>query len=90
LIKTYHSKSIKKEIIKRGYVPHIPYKREIGQLRKITDQKRYSPSKDKRGVVERTNAWWHNRFRKLFTRYEEKFENYLGFIQLSCSIILYI
>ena len=35
--------------------------------RKIPDIKKYSP---KRWVVERTNSW-HNRFRKLFTRYEK-------------------
>ncbi|HXT83054.1 MAG TPA: IS5/IS1182 family transposase, partial [Verrucomicrobiae bacterium] len=38
--------------------------------------------------VERTNSW-HNRFRKLFTRYEKKVENYLGLVQLSCSIIIH-
>ena len=53
LDKAYQSKSIEQELIKRGYVPHIPYKRERSQLRKITDQKRYSPSKNKRWVVER-------------------------------------
>ena len=31
-----------------------------------------------------------NRFRKLFTRYEKKaIENYLGLVQLSCSIIIH-
>jgi hypothetical protein len=47
LDKAYQSKSMEQELIKRGYAPHIPYKRERGQLRKITDQKRYSPSKNK-------------------------------------------
>jgi hypothetical protein len=28
LDRAYNSKSIEKEIIKRGYVPHIPYKRK--------------------------------------------------------------
>ncbi|HEX5186529.1 MAG TPA: hypothetical protein VFV86_06530 [Nitrososphaeraceae archaeon] len=32
---------------------------------------------------------WHNRFRKLFTRYENKDENYLGLVQLANSIIVY-
>jgi len=44
--------------------------------------------KNKRWVVERTTSW-HNRFRKLFTRYEKKVENYLGLVQLSSSIIIY-
>jgi transposase len=89
LDRAYSSKPIEKEIIKRGYVPHTPYKRKRGQKREETKyQKRYSYAKNKRWVVERTNSW-HNRFRKLFIRYEKKVENYLGLIQLSCSIIIY-
>jgi transposase len=88
LDRSYQSKPIEQEIIKRGYVPHIPYKRKRGQIMKNINQKRYYPSKNKRWVVERTNSW-HNRFRKLFTRYEKKVENYLGLVQLSCSIIIY-
>jgi hypothetical protein len=42
----------------------------------------------RRWVVERTNSW-HNTFRKLFTRYEKKDENYLGLVQLANSIIVY-
>ena len=93
LDRAYQSKLIEQEIIKRGYIPHIPYKRKRGQMIKKANQKRYSSSssssaKNKRWVVERTNSW-HNRFRKLFTRYEKKVENYLGMVQLSCSIIIY-
>jgi transposase len=88
LDKAYQSNPIEQEIIKRRYVPHIPYKRKRGQMIKNTNQKRYYPSKSKRWVVERTNSWY-NRFRKLFTRYEKKFENYLGMVQLSCSIFIY-
>jgi transposase len=76
-------------MINRDYVPHMPYKRKRGQKKaETTYHKRCSPSKNKRWVVERTNSW-HNRFRKLFTRYEKKVENYLGLVQLSCSIIIY-
>ena len=39
-------------------------------------------------VGESTNSW-HNRFRKLYNRYEKKVENYLGLVQLSCCIIIY-
>jgi len=72
----YNSKSIEQVIIKRGYVPHIPYKRKRGQI-ETTYQKKHSSAKSKRWVVERTNSW-HNRFRKLLIRYEKKVENYLG------------
>lgn len=42
----------------------------------------------RRWVVERTNSR-HNRFRKLLVRYEKKWENYLGLVQLVCCIIVY-
>ena len=91
LDKAYNSKSVKQQIIKRGYIPHIPFKRKRGGQKKQKEmvyQKKYPSAKNKRWVVERTNSW-HNRFRKLFIRYEKKFENYLGLIHLSCSIIIY-
>jgi transposase len=90
LDRAYSSKVVEQEIIKRGYVPHIPHKRKRGKEKtkdkEKTFQKRYHPRR--RWVVERTNSW-HNRFRKLFTRYEKKAENYLGLVQLSSSIIIY-
>ncbi|MBA3977283.1 MAG: IS5 family transposase [Nitrosopumilus sp.] len=88
LDRAYISKAVEQEITRRGYVPHMPYKRKRGEGkdRDKTFQKRHHPRR--RWVVERTNSW-HNRFRKLFTRYEKKAENYLGLVQLSCSIIIY-
>ncbi|HEY6535582.1 MAG TPA: hypothetical protein VIY08_07260 [Candidatus Nitrosocosmicus sp.] len=50
-----------------------------------SNRKKYSV---KRWVIERTNSW-HNRFRKLFTRYEKKVGNYLGLVQFSCCMIIY-
>ena len=88
LDKAYSSKTVQQAIIKRGYVPHIPYKRKKGQKIEVACQKKYPSAKNRRWVVERTNSW-HNRFRKLFTRYEKKVGNYLGLVQLSCSIIIY-
>jgi transposase len=94
LDKAYNSEPEEQELIKRGYVLHIPPKRKRGekeeQEAKITVQNCSNRKKNsaKRWVVERTNSW-HNRFRKLFTRYEKKVENYLGLIQLSCCMIIY-
>jgi len=91
LDKGYKSEQEEQELIKRGYILHIPIKKkkkkkgEDSEEIAIPNRKRYSP---KRWVVERTNSW-HNRFRKLFTRYEKKDENYLGLVQFSCSIIIY-
>jgi len=82
LDKAYNSEPEEQELIKRGYVLHIPYKKKKGEevdeekTKVIPNRKKYSP---KRWVVERTNSW-HNRFRKLFTRYEKKVENYLGLV----------
>jgi putative transposase len=64
LDKAYHSKEVEQEIIKRGYNPHIRRRREE---KKLLHKKHPA----RRWVVERTNSW-HNRFRKLFTRYEKK------------------
>ena len=95
LDKAYNSEQEEQELIKRRYVLHIPPKRKNGEKEeheeaKITVQHCSNRKKHsaKRWVVERTNSW-HNRFRKLFTRYEKKSENYLGLVQLSCCMIIY-
>jgi transposase len=81
LDKAYHSKEVEQEIIKRGYIPHIRHRRE--------EEKQFKKKHPaRRWVVERTNSW-HNRFRKLFTIYEKKEENYLGLVQLANSLIVY-
>ncbi len=92
LDKGYNSEQEEQELIKRGYVLHIPPKRKRDEKEEIkvttlyrSNRKKHSP---KRWVVERTNSW-HNKFRKLFTRYEKKVENYLGLVQFSCCIIIY-
>ena len=68
LDKVYHSKEREQEIVKRGYMPHIRHRRE--------EQIFHRKHPARRWAVERTNLW-HNRFRKLFARYEKKEENYL-------------
>ena len=80
LDKAYHSKEVEQESVKRGYIPHIRHRRE--------EKKHIKRQPARRWVVERTNSW-HNRFRKLFTRYEKKDENYLGLVQLANSLIVY-
>jgi transposase len=41
----------------------------------------------RRWLVERVFAWLM-RSRRLVTRYEHKAENFLGFLELACAIIL--
>ena len=81
LDKAYHSKEVEQEIFNRGYIPHIPHRREEKLFHRTHPARRW--------VVERTNSWHNNRFRKLFTRYEKKDENYLGLVQLANSLIVY-
>lgn len=96
LDKGYKSEQEEQKLINRGYILHIPIKKKKKKQKRkkgeedseeiaIPNRKKYSP---KRWVVERTNSW-HNRFRKLFTRYEKKAENYLGLVQFSCCMIIY-
>ncbi len=80
LDEAYNSEQEEQELIKRGYVLHILPKRKRDEKEEIkvttlyrSNRKKYSA---KRWVIERTNSW-HNKFRKLFTRYENKVENYL-------------
>ena len=92
LDKAYNSTQEEQELIRRGYVLHISPKRKRGEKEEEVktetqpslNRKKHSA---KRWVVERTNSW-HNRFRKLFTRYEKKAENYLGLVQFSCFMII--
>jgi len=78
----YNSEPEEQELIKRGYVLYIPYKKKKGEevdeenTRRISNRKKHSL---KIWVVERTNSW-HNRFRKPFIRFEKKVENYLGLV----------
>ena len=45
LDRAYSSKTVRQQIIKRGYVPHIPYKRKRGQHSKIVLQMNYQNAK---------------------------------------------
>src|ERR671924_316475 len=67
---------------KRRYILHIRHRgEEKKELIKIGYPAR-------RWVVERTNSWHNNRFRKLLIRYEKKSENYLALVCLACCIIV--
>ena len=83
LDKGYDYPEIERESTKRRYVPHIRHRgveKELIKIEYVT--KRWI-------VIERTNSWWHNRFRKLLVRYEKKSENYLTLVCLACCIIVY-
>jgi putative transposase len=83
LDKGYDFQEIKEDVIKKGYLPHIPHRGE-----QSTTKGGNHHSKRRRWVVERTNSW-HNRFRKLLIRYEKKLENYFALVCFGCCIIIY-
>lgn len=71
----------------RGYTLHTARKHKRGQPAPPpppTDQRHPA----RRWVVERTNSW-HNRFRKLRSRFEKTATNYRGLVQLACFFIVY-
>ena len=80
LDKAYHFKEVEQEIIKEDTIHTLDI-----EEKKNLFQKKHSA---RRWVVGRRNSW-HNKFRKLFTRYEKKDENYLGLVQLANSLIVY-
>jgi putative transposase len=64
-----------------GYTPHIrPIKEE--------KRRRHRAAKPRRWVVERTLAWL-SKCRALLVRYDKHDVNYLGLLQLACSLLWY-
>jgi transposase len=55
--------------------------------RRVTQDGRPLRRYRRRWKIERLNAWLQN-FRRLVTRYEYHAENFLGFVQLGCIVIL--
>jgi putative transposase len=82
--KAYDSEELRRWLAKRGYAVHIPH-RGLDTAIKAGD-KRYPA---RRWVSERTGRW-HNLFRRLKTRYEKRWENYLAFICFANAIICFL
>lgn len=83
LDKGYDNPSGKAATANGGYVPHI---RRIGEDPKT--QSRVPKAKPRRWVVERTISWL-NKCRAILVRYNKHACNYLGLVQLACSLIWY-
>ncbi len=80
MYKGYDFPEIDRGVGLRGYIGHIRRKGEEVVRKKTHTAKRW--------VVERTISW-HNRFRKLLVRFEEKDENYLSLVEFANCIITY-
>jgi len=83
--KAYDSDKLDAELLEdygiEMIAPHHPNRRRITQDGRPL--RRYR----RRWHVERLFAWLQ-KFRRLVTRYESKAENFLGFLQLGCAVIL--
>ena len=83
LDKAYDNPNGKEAASKAGYTPHI---RKIGEEKAA--KREHPDAKPRRWVVERTIAWL-NRCRAILVRYNKHARNYLGLIQLACSLLWY-
>jgi len=82
----YDYKVCREQAQEHGFTPHIPPKATAQQpLPPPGDPKRHPP---RRWVVEVSHAWF-NRFRRLLIRWDKRAANYLGFVQLAASLIIY-
>jgi putative transposase len=83
LDKGYDNPTGRAAAVLRGHTPHI---RRIGEEK--LDEKGRKRHKARRWVVERTLGWL-SKCRGILVRYAKKSCNYLGLIQLACSLLCY-
>jgi len=85
--KAYDSDRLDQEVLSGfGAEMIAPHRRGRRPERKTQDGRPLRRFK-RRWKVERLFAWLYN-FRRLVVRYEYHVENYVGFVQLACLIIL--
>lgn len=85
LDKAYDSVDVRK-YLSQNFLVHIPERnnrKKENKTRRIQGRK-----KARRWVVERTGSW-HNKFRRLRIRYEQRAENYLAFVMFASAIICF-
>lgn len=83
--RAYDSDPLDAALAERGIEMIAPHRRNR-KKNKTQDGRKLRRYK-RRWKVERLFAWLSN-FRRLVVRYERRAENYLGFVQLGCVVIL--
>ena len=83
--RAYDSDPLDAALGEKGIEMTAPHRRN--RRKKKTQDGRKLRRYKKRWKIERLFAWLHN-FRRLVIRYERRAENYLGFVQLGCIVIL--
>jgi putative transposase len=84
LDKAYDNPTGRAAVAAGRYTPHI---RKIGE-EKVAAQQRDPAHQPRRWVVERTLAWL-SKCRGILVRYDKHDVNYLGLVQLACSLFWY-
>ena len=82
----YDSDPLDAALSTEGIEMIAPHRRNR-KRRKTQDGRRLRRDR-RRWTIERLFAWLGNYFRRLVVRYERQVENYLGFVQLGCAVIL--
>ncbi len=85
--KAYDSEDVRTKLRKRNITPHIR-KRDYGNSDPMPPPLESEKHPARRWVVERTLSW-QNDFRSLRTRWAKKSVNWLAFIYLACTLILW-
>ena len=83
--KAYDSDPLDAELAAQGIQMISPHRKS--RKKPKTQDGRPLRRYKRRWKIERLFAWLHN-FRRLVTRWERKAQNFLGFVQLGCIIIL--
>ncbi len=83
--KAYDSDPLDKQLQKLGIEMIAPHK--VNRKKAKTQDGRKLRRYKRRWKIERLFAWLQN-FRRIVVRYEYHADNYLGFVQLACMIIL--
>lgn len=83
--KAYDSDPLDAQLVGQGIEMIAPH--QGGRKRPRTQDGRPLRRYRRRWKIERLWAWLHN-FRRLVVRYERHAENFLGFVQLGCIVIL--
>ncbi len=78
----YEAEWLEEYLKSRRYEPHIQLRKEESEAIKGTD------FKARRWGVERTHNWM-NRYRRVLTRWEKRFENYEAMLHFVCGVIVW-
>lgn len=80
--KEYEAEWLEEYLKSRRYEPHIQSRKEESEVIKSTN------FRARRWVVERAHSWM-NRYRRVLTRREKKFENYEAMLHFICGVIVW-